>query len=498
MKKYLIFASVVACLAVSGCVKAKKDFADDQVSFSASTGTLDTRTDYGEDGWDGGTSVTYVNWVEGDKIKILSSTRSSDTYTVSEDHDGSDLQGISKGNVTPDGSGIAWGTGQQTFYAMYPANVSGSRLTSNTMTCVIPATWTPTSDAELGQLPYGYMFAKTTTSRTTSVSLTFNAKFTSFTFTLKNPTASDVTLSSLSLSSASKAMNGTYTVNTSNGNIDPLPIPTAESNKSITVDFTSLTGGGLTVPAGTTANPGTKTFTLVAVPDSFNDLTVACTSSGTTKTMKLKHNGQFYSFAAGKKHNIAIELPDFSSASVSPFTIQFGGTLTSDTSNNPFETGWTSSESDILKIFPNKTYINRYASVPTTGNHKAIKGRSDHIELDYFGFSSGNAKDGITIDLNSTYWMNPTRIEIECSASDGSKIWVEFYDNISDIHSTPPTSTGNSALFVSSGTQLENGRRLLTFSSGTTPSIPETLKSLKLLNLVHGKPISIYSIKVYY
>ena len=106
MKKYLIFASVVACLAVSGCVKAKKDFADDQVSFSASTGTLDTRTDYGVDETVGGQSVTYVNWVGGDKIKILSSTGSSDTYTVSEVYDGGN-QRISKGNLTPDHNGIA-------------------------------------------------------------------------------------------------------------------------------------------------------------------------------------------------------------------------------------------------------------------------------------------------------------------------------------------------------------------------------------------------------
>jgi len=503
MKKYLIFASVVACLAVSGCVKAKKDFADDQVSFSASTGTLDTRTDYGVDGSDGGTSVTYVNWVAGDKIKILSSTGSSDTYTVSEVHDGSYSQGISKGNVTPDGSGIAWGTGQQTFYAMYPANVSGSSLTSSTMTCVIPATWTPANETELGQLPYGYMFAKEMTSRTTSVSLTFNAKFTSFTFTLKNPTASAVTLSSLSLSSASKAMNGTYTVNTSNGNIGTLP--TAGSNKSITVDFTSLTGGGLTVPAGTTANPGTKTFTLVAVPDSFNDLTVACTSSGTTKTMKLKHNNQFYSFAAGKKHNIAIELPDFSSASVSSFTILFGGTLATDhpapsypynqNTDNPFQTYEVSDESNIKKVFQNDDVVSSYASAPSGTNQKPICVYSDHVDLDYFGSSSSNSKHGIMIKLKDDKKHIPTSIEIECSASDASSmIYVGF--NVTSIVSTAPNTP---ELSVSSGILLGNGHRKLTFTSDSTPSIPSSkLEAIKILNKVHLKPVSIYSITVYY
>lgn len=304
----MVFA---AFMAGSGCIKDKeKDFAEDQVSFSANTGALETRTDYGEDGSVGGTSVTYVNWVAGDKIMILSSTGSNDTYTVSEDHDGSDSQGISKGNVNPDNSGIAWGTGEQTFYAMYPANVSGSSLTSSAMTCVVPVTWTPASETELGQLPYGYMFAKETTSRTTSVSLTFNAKFTSFTFTLKNPTASPVTLSSLSLSSASKAMSGTFNVNPSTGAIASLPTPGA--NKSVTVDFTLLTGDGLVIPAASQATPGTKTFTIVTVPDTFNDLTVTCTNSGgASRTLGLKKAGTYLSFDALKKHNISITLPSF-------------------------------------------------------------------------------------------------------------------------------------------------------------------------------------------
>ncbi len=310
MKKTIVVAMVFAAfMAGSGCIKDKeKDFAEDQVSFSANTGALETRTDYGEDGSVGGTSVTYVNWVAGDKIRILSSTTSTDTYTVSEDHDGSDSQGISKANVNPDGAGITWGTGTQTFYGMYPANVTGSDLTSSAMTCVIPASWTPT-DATISQLPYGYMFARLETARTTNVSLTFNSKFTAFTFTLKNPTASAVTLTSFTLSDANKDMCGTYTVNSATGTIGTLP--TTGTNKTITVNFTSLTGGGLTIPAGTTANPGTRTFTIVAVPDSFSNLTLSCTSSGTTKTMGLKKNGTYLTFAAGLKHNIAITLPDF-------------------------------------------------------------------------------------------------------------------------------------------------------------------------------------------
>lgn len=334
MKKTIVVAMVFAAfMAGSGCIKDKeKDFAEDQVSFSANTGALETRTDYGEDGSVGGTSVTYVNWVAGDKIMILSSTGSSDIYTVSEDHDGSDSQGISKANVNPDGAGIVWGTGTQTFYGMYPANVTGSDLTSSAMTCVIPASWTPT-DATISQLPYGYMFARLETARTTNVSLTFNSKFTAFTFTLKNPTASAVTLTSFTLSDANKDMCGTYTVNSATGAIGTLP--TTGTDKTITVNFTSLTGGGLTVPSGSKDNPGTRTFTLVAVPDTFSDLTVSCTSSGgVSRTLPLKKNDEYLTFAALKKHNINITLPSFAAFeytfSANNPTLTYNGTSSSD------------------------------------------------------------------------------------------------------------------------------------------------------------------------
>ena len=315
MNKYLILASAVACLVVAGCAKVKeKDFADDQVVFSATTGALETRTEYGETGSVSDTPVQYVDWVTGDEITILMSTGSTDDYTVTNINDGSDSDGLSKASLSAQGGGLSWGTGtgNRTFYAMYPkSGTNGSSLAmesgSPTMSCIIPATWNPT-DAILERLPNGYMFARLETPRTTSVSLTFDPKFTAFCFTLKNPTESAVKLSSFTLSSASKAMSGTYTVNTSNGDVTN---PTAGDNKSVTVNFSSLTDGGLVIPAGTTDNPGTRTFTIVTVPDAFNDLTVSCVSGGVTKTRMLKQGSTYYSFAAGKKHNISITLPEF-------------------------------------------------------------------------------------------------------------------------------------------------------------------------------------------
>lgn len=334
MKKTIVVAMVFAAfMAGSGCIKDKeKDFAEDQVSFSANTGALETRTEYGASGQNN--SVQYVDWVDGDRITILMSTGSSDNYTIAREYRGSDSDGISKASLTAQGSGLSWGsgTGDRTFYAMYPAaGTEGSALTSSAMTAVIPATWEPIDD-DLVRLPLGYMYATLTTPRTRTVSLTFNPKFTAFCFTLKNPTTSPVTLSSLSLSSDSKAMSGTFTVDPSSGAIASLPNPGA--NKSVTVDFTSLTDGGLVIPGGTPANPGTRTFTLVAVPDTFSDLTVSCTSSGgASRTLPLKKSDSYLTFDALKKHNINITLPSFAAFeytfSANNPTLTYNGTSSS-------------------------------------------------------------------------------------------------------------------------------------------------------------------------
>lgn len=335
MKKYIVFAAAAAFVALSSCVKDKeKDFADDQVSFSAQTGTIETRTTYGAESEEiqvDGKYVQYVDWVTGDEITIVSSAGGSDDYTITLNHVGSDdpTKGISKANVSPNGDGIAWGTGEQTFYAMYPAadsDLGSSLSTADGMTCVIPPTWTPANAIELGQLPYGYMFAKEVTSRTTNVRLTFNPKFSAFCFTLTNSsTTESITLSSLKLESGSKAMSGSYSVSTSGA---PGNFPTysdgsnnVAANNSVTVNFSSLPGDGNTITSGLTIPAsGSATFSVVTLPQVFNDLTVSVTKSGGgTKRLKLGKNTTPndpttyapITFAAGKKHNISVTLPEF-------------------------------------------------------------------------------------------------------------------------------------------------------------------------------------------
>lgn len=362
-----------------GCVKDREtEFSGKQIVFAASTGTLETRTEYGVDNASG--SVSYVDWVDGDGITILMSPGSSANYTITNVHDGNDTDGISKASIAPSGggTGLAWGeSGSYDFYAMYPASgTNGSSLDASSMTAVIPATWYAT-DANVDKLPYGYMLATATgiSAQADAVPLVFNPKYTSFCFTLKNPTSSDVTLASVSLSSATKALSGTYSVDTSDGTVT---LDSGNSNKTITAYFTGLANGGLKIPM----NNGTNTFTIVTVPDSFNDLTVTITTTGgTEKTLPLKKTGGsnpgFISFAALKKHNINITLPDYSySFSVTDAVLNTSdgfSTRPTVTSTGPSSNvGWS-----VVGYYPTKADALAGTNSITTGQLATITGVSD-------------------------------------------------------------------------------------------------------------------------
>lgn len=441
----------------SGCVKDREtDFSGKQIVFAASTGTLETRTEYGVDNASG--SVSYVDWVDGDGITILMSPGSSANYTITNVHDGNDTDGISKASIAPSGggTGLAWGeSGSYDFYAMYPASgTNGSSLDASSMTAVIPATWYAT-DANVDKLPYGYMLATATgiSAQADAVPLVFNPKYTSFCFTLKNPTSSSVTLESVSLSSATKALSGTYSVATSNGDVT---LASGNSNKTIKADFTGLDGGGLTILDGTPADPGTKTFTIVTVPDSFNDLTVTIkTTGGIEKCLPLKKTEnsttKFIFFAAHKKHNLNITLPDYTytfSVTDQP-EIAYDGSVTSPAtvlsknSDNEavpwFVEGYYATEADALS--GQNRSATSFASVPDCSSPSNV---STNPTLSVTADSSPlGLKDYINETIkNSTF---------------GAHSSEDRYINLANPANLVPSSTESDAIVESANCYIVNG-----------------------------------------
>lgn len=317
-RKYIygIFV-LVAGLLCSGCGKETTPDVSEGVRFMATTGGIETRTIYGTVS---GTKQ-YVDWVAGDQMTVLmfnpDNTVESSTkaYQVSSSERDGD---VDEATVTPVTSGddLRWnsvsGT-NTTFYAMYPTGT----LTTSSMSGTIPSdqtshlTWSGTTGTH--NMVYAYMFAKNTvTTKASEVKLVFNPEFSAFEFTVTNPGASAINLDSFTLKNigeggSATAVCGNFTLTPSTLAVNP-PVASS-SNQTVTVSFTGLSGGHLTVPAA-----GSATFTLFTLPVELTDMVISMDfnvgGSTVTRNLNLRKNNSFIVFPACQKHVVSgISLP---------------------------------------------------------------------------------------------------------------------------------------------------------------------------------------------
>lgn len=317
-RKYIygIFV-LVAGLLCSGCGKETTPDVSEGVRFMATTGGMETRTIYGTVS---GTKQ-YVDWVAGDQMTVLmfnpDNTVESSTkaYQVSSSERDGD---VDEATVTPVTSGddLRWnsvsGT-NTTFYAMYPTGT----LTTSSMSGTIPSdqtshlTWSGTTGTH--NMVYAYMFAKNTvTTKASEVKLVFNPEFSAFEFTVTNPGASAINLDSFTLKNigeggSATAVCGNFTLTPSTLAVNP-PVASS-SNQTVTVSFTGLSGGHLTVPAA-----GSATFTLFTLPVELTDMVISMDfnvgGSTVTRNLNLRKNNSFIVFPACQKHVVSgISLP---------------------------------------------------------------------------------------------------------------------------------------------------------------------------------------------
>lgn len=261
------------------------------------------------------------------------------------------------------GNGLAWVRGQEstehTFYAVYPRlrqgidadeglglSVTGENVNANNLQGVsgkFPL-WINNQQffSEKGNLAeYGFMTA-TAKASAGNVQLDFYPAFTAFEINVRSA-GEPIGLSSFELISGDKALHGDFVVDYSTGTRKFTSFP-ADGQNSISVNLT-----------GKSAGTDYLTFTVLALPQEFSNLSVRFTTSqGVSRTLALKYSdsatgaghtpGANVTFAAGLKHRIfGLALPN--------------GELLISVGTDPWKAG---AESDYTTIEDASTFFETY------------------------------------------------------------------------------------------------------------------------------------------
>lgn len=321
MKLYvkILFACVLSFLAAVSCVKDSADVVShpDAIVFGIqSLDSVVTRTSYSGDGiYDSSNQLVRerIDWLETDMISVVcsqaqtvNSTHAAD-YSVGGVSTSTSDNGLSNATLTPVGSGLQWGSGEHTFYAMYPS-VNSPNLYDNTekgkigislteFKGTIPERQTPQwNNGGKPDMKYAYMFAPATAqARSGQVDLPFSPQFTAFEFTVTSGEYASVSLSSFTFEALSDnaAVTGDFVLQNTNPGGTP---STSNVSRRITVDLT-----------GRTVTPSAPLkFTVLALPTEIGAMRMTFEGSEIgTRTLVLKDsNDTEITFTARKKYRI--------------------------------------------------------------------------------------------------------------------------------------------------------------------------------------------------
>jgi hypothetical protein len=328
-KKALLL--MVAALALAtGCQKIRSGA---NVTFRVTSGEAATRTAYSGIDGDGnpvGAGSTYerIDWSDGDWIGIYcaQATRLYGNPSLLADYSilshEAKSNTVSSAEIGPAGdpNGLQWGSGEHKFYAVYPSPNSPQftdtekekvSLDGSSFKGFTPAAQTLTQKGStavwLPQMQYAWMFARTVVSQPqTAVNLSFEPEFTAIEFSIGTGDNTRVDLSSFTLSTTASgyALAGEFTI--------PVETATTEStftwantSQSVTIDFTGLPGGKLTVQQGTPF-----VFTVLLLPREVKNLWITFTGdqigtrklaisdgSGNTLVFQGRHKYRLYGFS---------------------------------------------------------------------------------------------------------------------------------------------------------------------------------------------------------
>ena len=346
---------LVLALAVSACEKSGGSESR-QVRFSAvsrAESAVGTRTAYSGEYTEGSDNKVYerIDWLGSesntpDRIKI-GMVKSMDTqnqsfasseYVISQ----VSTEGLkSVASIEPvSANGLQWGDNENfyRFMGVYPSSgtisyngnanpgvgtVSGMSIPS-AVTIDLSSSSSNNNVSYPADLSNAWMLADVrNVQEDANVGLDFYPAFTAFEFTIKCQTSNPIYLNSFSLSSASTAINGSYTATLNTGGASTYSFPTATSNNEITT--VTFSGTGANANGLEVTDTKSATFTILALPTALSDLSITVTAKRQgpnntlvpfTRKLALKNsniqsNDGFITFDACKKHRIlGLAMPD--------------------------------------------------------------------------------------------------------------------------------------------------------------------------------------------
>ena len=208
-------------------------------------------------------------------------------------------------NSTGSENGLVWGeAGTYSFWGVYPVPAAvDAKGGEGVFACSIPTAQDADVDKNMG---FAYMTAyqqvSTTSENGAPVELAFEPAYTAFQFIIE--TQDDpITLKNFTLTSDSKSLSGDYTVKY-NGTARTFEDANETAKKTITVDL----GDQVISPATDSEAAKTVTFTVLAQPQTFNDLTISFEVTVRDETdvqnriLVLSKGGAGVEFGALKKH----------------------------------------------------------------------------------------------------------------------------------------------------------------------------------------------------
>ena len=329
MKKYSILSTALIgafALLFAACEKEITNdplhLAGTPIKFAAAStydNGVETKAEYSGQLYGTSSKTERIEWRANDPIMIVYGSSASG-YTVS----GNGSQEEEKSRASISGGDLRWSSGSShVFYARYPNTTPGELTTSGVFSGTIPANQSVNTSNTIVRngitkyqphtKEYGYMFGYLSLSEpAATVELPFKPAFTTFEFKLKRKSGdADRKIKTIQVSTADET-NGTNLTGTFQFTIpNELRLPAqnqisvSNAGKTITLDFSGFSGGGVSVPTDNYLD-----FSVLALPVNQKYVKVIFTyaDDNSQKKLSLKDNsGNWYEFIGGKKYIITNE-----------------------------------------------------------------------------------------------------------------------------------------------------------------------------------------------